>query len=51
MREAVSSPETVEESVSTRKNAFRQVGRKRLKVTFRMEGGVIIIITVVDRNR
>ena len=44
-------PENTEDSIKGRKNAFKHIGNKWLKATFKEEGDRIIVITVIDRNR
>jgi len=49
--DTVLHPEKIEDSINDRKNAFKHVGEKYLKVTFAREGDKIIVVTVIDRNR
>ncbi|MFZ3072891.1 MAG: DUF4258 domain-containing protein [Thermodesulfobacteriota bacterium] len=51
VREAVSAPEAIEDSIKNRKNALKHIGQKWLKVTFTQEIGRIVIVTVIDKNR
>ncbi len=44
-------PEDIEDSIKGRKNAFKHIGDKWLKVTFKYEGDRIIVITVIDKNK
>lgn len=44
-------PEKIEDSIKDRKNAFKRVGQKWLKVTFVKENDKITIITVIDKNK
>lgn len=50
VRDTISNPEKVEDSIKGRKNAFKHIGEKWLKVTFKRENDKITIITVVDRK-
>ncbi len=50
VKDTVSDPEAVEDSISGRKNALKHIGKKWLKVTFVEEGDRIIIVTAIDRN-
>ncbi len=50
VRNTVLDPENVKDSIKSRKNAFKHIGKKWLKVTFTQESDLIIIITVVDKN-
>ena len=51
VREALLSPEKVEDSVKNRRNALKHLGRKWLKVTFKQDHQRIVVVTVIDRNR
>ncbi len=51
VKETISNPEKIEDSIKSRKNAFKHIGEKLLKVTFKQEKDKITIITVVDRNK
>lgn len=50
VQKTVVKPEKVEDSVKGRKNAFKLIGNKLIKVTFKEENGTIIIITAIDKN-
>lgn len=47
VKDAFLSSDKVEDSINSRKNAFKHAGKKLLKVT---DDG-IIIVTVIDRNK
>lgn len=49
VRETVISPEKIEETIKGRKNAYKHVNNKWLKVTFKEEFA-ITIITAIDKN-
>ncbi|MBI4715602.1 MAG: DUF4258 domain-containing protein [Nitrospirae bacterium] len=51
VEEVMRRPEVTEDSVKGRKNAFKHLGGKWLKVTFIEEPDRIVVVTVVDRNR
>ncbi|HHT9131569.1 MAG TPA: DUF4258 domain-containing protein [Candidatus Tripitaka californicus] len=51
IKDTVLHPEEIEDSIKGRKNAFKRVGQKWLKVTFVKENDKIIIITVIDKNK
>ncbi len=51
IKNTILSPEKIEDSKKGRKNAFKHIGKKWLKVTFKQEGGKIVIITVIDKNK
>ena len=42
--------EKIEESIEGRKNAFKHIGKKWLKVTFKEENDIIYIITAIDEK-
>ena len=50
VRNTILYPENVEDSIKNRKNAFKYIDKKWLKVTFIQEGDLIIIITAIDKN-
>ncbi len=50
VKNTVLYPETIEESVKNRKNVFKHIGNKWLKVTFVREDNKIIIVTAIDKN-
>jgi len=51
VKDTILYPESVEDSIKDRKNAFKHIGNKYLKVTYREESNKIIIVTVVDKNK
>lgn len=51
IKDTVLHPEKIEDSIKDRKNAFKHVGQKWLKVTFVKENDKIIVITVIDKNK
>ena len=50
VKDTILDPETIKDSIENRKNAFKHIDRKWLKVTFIQESDLIIIITVIDKN-
>lgn len=48
---SILAPEQVVDSISDRKNAFKHIGAKWLKVTFKRDGDSITVITVIDKNK
>lgn len=50
IKDTLLNPENVKDSIKSRKNAFKHIGKKWLKVTFIQESDLIIIITVIDKN-
>ncbi|MBI5892056.1 MAG: hypothetical protein HZB79_00060 [Deltaproteobacteria bacterium] len=51
VRETIFYPEKVEDSAKDRKNAFKHIGKKWLKVTFKQESDRIVAITAIDKNK
>ncbi|OHB94748.1 MAG: hypothetical protein A3G17_01640 [Planctomycetes bacterium RIFCSPLOWO2_12_FULL_50_35] len=44
-------PEKIEDSIKGRRNAFKHIGQKWLKVTFVQENDKIIVVTAIDKNK
>ena len=51
VKDTVLYPESEEDSIKGRKNAFKHIGKKYLKVTFHKESNKITIVTAVDKNK
>ncbi len=51
VKDTMLSPEKVEDSAKHRKNAFKHIGKKWLKVTFKQEGDKVTIVTAIDRGK
>ncbi|MBI4619854.1 MAG: hypothetical protein HY739_06805 [Desulfobacterales bacterium] len=51
IKDAILYPKDIEDSIKGRKNAFKHVGNKWLKVTFKQEDDRIIVITVIDKDK
>ena len=51
IKDTVLYPEKVENSIKDRKNAFKHIGSKWLKVTFKQESDNMVIITAIDKNK
>lgn len=51
VKATIFEPEKTEDSIKGRKNVFKHVGKKWLKVTFKEEIDKITIVTVVDKNK
>ena len=49
--DTILSPEQGEASIKDRKNAFKHIGTKWLKVTFKQEGDNIVVVTVIDKSK
>ena len=50
VQSAISNPEETENSIKGRKNAFKHIGKKWIKVTFKEEADTITIVTAMDRS-
>jgi hypothetical protein len=44
-------PEEIEDSIKGRKNAFKHMDQKWLKVTFKEESNQFVVVTTIDKNR
>lgn len=43
-------PDKTEDSTNSRKNAFKYIGKRLLKVTYKEEACRIVIVTAIDKN-
>ena len=50
VRNAILNPEEVQDSVKGRKNVFKHINKKWIKVTFKEEDDKITIITAIDKS-
>ncbi|MBI2556117.1 MAG: DUF4258 domain-containing protein [Planctomycetes bacterium] len=50
VEDTILNPENTKDSIKGRKNVFKHIGKKWLKVTFTQESDLVIIITVIDKN-
>ena len=50
VREVVSNPERMEDTIKGRKNAFKMIGGRLLKVTYRRKNDDVIVITTVVKG-
>ena len=51
VKNTIVEPEKIEDSIKGRKNAFKHIEEKWIKVTIKEENGIIIVITVMDKNK
>lgn len=51
VQDTISKPELVEDSIKGRKNAFKHIHQRWIKVTYKEEKAMIVIITVIDKNK
>ena len=45
------NPEKLEDSTKGRRNAFKHIDKKWIKVTFKKQDDVAIIITAINKNK
>ncbi len=50
VREVINDPEKVEDTVKGRKNAFKKIGDRLLKVTYLPENNEILVIIAIVRG-
>lgn len=51
VEKTLTTPERIEDSIKERKNAFKHLNGKWLKITFKEEEHQRIVVTVIDKNR
>ncbi|MBI5193463.1 MAG: hypothetical protein HZA08_08500 [Nitrospirae bacterium] len=51
VKDTILDPEKTADSIKGRKNVFKHVGEKWLKVTYKEENDKITVVTVVDKNK
>jgi hypothetical protein len=51
IREVVTSPESIEDSKYGRKNAYKEIGGRLLKVTYKQDEEKLVIITAMIKGR
>ncbi len=51
MLTALVEPDKVEETISGRKNVFKKIGERYIKVTLRESNGKVLIISAVDKGK
>ena len=47
---AISNPDRLEDAIKDRKNAFKTLGDRRLKITYKYENEEIIVITAMIKG-
>lgn len=50
VKAVVAFPDNVQETIKNRKNAFKRIGGRVLKVTYRIEHDKVLVITVITRG-
>lgn len=50
VKDTLTEPEKIEKSIKGRKNAFKHIDHKWLKVTFKEEDGARVVVTVINKN-
>lgn len=51
VKDTILNPEKLEDSIKGRKNAFKHIDKKWIKVTFKKQDDVAVIITAIDKNK
>jgi len=51
VEETIVNPEKIVNSIKGRKNAFKYIYKRYLKVTFRKENDKIIVITAIEKSK
>ena len=51
VKDTLQHPEETKDSINYRKNAFKHINEKWLKVTFKKENAKIIVITVINKSK
>ena len=50
IKAVLETPDKTEKSYHDKINVFKTIGRKNVRVTYKMEKKVIVVISVVDKN-
>jgi hypothetical protein len=50
LRDAIADPDRLTESTKGRKNVFKSIGNRLLKITYKVENDAIIIITAMVKG-
>jgi hypothetical protein len=50
IRDTLGDPDRLEDSIKDRKNAFKTVGNRRLKITYKLENDAILIVTTMAKG-
>lgn len=50
VKDTILNSEKTEYSIAGRKNAFKHIGNKWIKVTFKDENDIITVITTIDKS-
>ena len=51
VQNTISDSEEIQDSIKGRKNAYKHINHKWIKVTFKEEHDKIIIVTAIDKNK
>lgn len=49
--DAIFTPEKVEDSIKGRKNAYKHIKQKWLKITYKEDNDQIAVVTAIDKNQ
>jgi hypothetical protein len=47
----LNAPDRIEQSIDERRNAYKLVGNRLLKVTYMEEEGDVVVVTVIEKER
>ncbi len=50
IKDTINNPDRLEDSIKGRKNAYRAIGNRLLKITYKIENGDIIVITAMVKG-
>jgi len=50
IKDTINNPDRLEDSIKERKNAFRAIGNRQLKITYKIENSDIIIVTAMVKG-
>ncbi len=50
IKDTINNPDRLEDSIKERKNAFRAIGNRLLKITYKIENSDIIIVTAMVKG-
>lgn len=51
VKSIINAPDILEDTIKGRKNAFKIIGRRNIKVTYKPEDGILTIITAMVKGK
>jgi len=51
VKSVIDEPDTLVDTIQGRKNAFKLIGSRNLKITYKPEGGILTIITAMVKGK